>query len=86
MSAMPFLVHSEVWGDFLPEASASSAGLLWLSTLLLLLSLLLAQGIGKTASRRSAWERGCWPSETLICGSDLAALGEWGTLTNGRLN
>lgn len=35
MSAMPFLVHSEVWGDFLPEASASSAGLLWLSTLAL---------------------------------------------------
>lgn len=39
---------SEVWGDFLPEASARPAGLLWPTTLLLLPPLLLAWGIGKT--------------------------------------
>lgn len=39
-----------------------------------------------SAPRRLAWEKGRWPSEMLICGSDLAALGEWGALTNGRLN
>lgn len=32
-----------------------------------------------SAPRRLAWEKGRWPSEMLICGSDLAALGVGGT-------
>lgn len=69
---------SEVWGDFLPEASAKSAGLLCRHCCLTAPT----AGPGDredSAPRKVSMGEGRWPSEMLICGSDLAALGVGGT-------